>query len=111
MTCESSRPDETKPIEVDTRQQARRDCPCRVRGNDLQTVWPQLTAGCLRRLDTKKTVADTHCKSHHFHNLYVGGNGVIETGFAANPTLTSICYAIRASNSIIKKLKPRRGGA
>jgi choline dehydrogenase-like flavoprotein len=41
---------------------------------------------------------------YNFANMYVGGNGVIPTSFAANPTLTSIGYAVRASEDIIKKL-------
>ncbi|GJE91247.1 pyranose 2-oxidase [Phanerochaete sordida] len=81
-------------------------------GSEPQFMTPGLAlhlAGTTRAgLDANKTVADTRCKVHNFDNLYVGGNNVIETGFAANPTLTSICYAIRASNDIISKLKPRR---
>lgn len=75
---------------------------------------------------TKKDhVADTHCKVYDFDNLYVGGqlciilissivlifvlgNGVIPTGFGANPTLTSICYALRASEHIIAFLKNKK---
>ena len=50
-------------------------------------------------------MADTHSRVYNFKNLYVGGNGVIPTGFGANPTLTSMGYAIRACESIIEKLK------
>ncbi|KAK7684941.1 Pyranose 2-oxidase [Cerrena zonata] len=65
-------------------------------------------AGTVRAGPTKKDhVADTHCKVYDFDNLYVGGNGVIPTGFGANPTLTSICYALRASEHIIASLKKR----
>lgn len=45
---------------------------------------------------------------YKFKNLYVGGNGVIPTGFGANPTLTSIGYAIRSAESIIEQLKARK---
>jgi pyranose oxidase len=41
---------------------------------------------------------------YDFANLYVGGNGVIPSGFAANPTLTSMGYAIRSAEHIIEKL-------
>nr|4MIH_A Chain A, Pyranose 2-oxidase [Phanerodontia chrysosporium]4MIH_B Chain B, Pyranose 2-oxidase [Phanerodontia chrysosporium]4MIH_C Chain C, Pyranose 2-oxidase [Phanerodontia chrysosporium]4MIH_D Chain D, Pyranose 2-oxidase [Phanerodontia chrysosporium]4MIH_E Chain E, Pyranose 2-oxidase [Phanerodontia chrysosporium]4MIH_F Chain F, Pyranose 2-oxidase [Phanerodontia chrysosporium]4MIH_G Chain G, Pyranose 2-oxidase [Phanerodontia chrysosporium]4MIH_H Chain H, Pyranose 2-oxidase [Phanerodontia ch len=81
-------------------------------GSEPQFMTPGLAlhlAGTTRcGLDTQKTVGNTHCKVHNFNNLYVGGNGVIETGFAANPTLTSICYAIRASNDIIAKFGRHR---
>jgi choline dehydrogenase-like flavoprotein len=56
-------------------------------------------------------VADTHCKVYNFSNLYVGGNGVIPTGFAANPTLTSIGYAVRSAEHIIKSLGGKKSQA
>jgi len=56
-------------------------------------------------LDAEAHVADTSCKVFNFDNLYVAGNGVIPTGFAANPTLTSMCYALRTAEDIIEKLK------
>ncbi|THH03893.1 hypothetical protein EW145_g5921 [Phellinidium pouzarii] len=55
-------------------------------------------------LDPETHVADTNCKVYGFSNLYVGGNGVIPTGFASNPTLTSMCYAIRSAEAIVAQL-------
>lgn len=60
--------------------------------------------GVSGRLLAADSVADTNSKVHNFTNLYVGGNGVIETGFAANPTLTSIALALKSARSIIEKL-------
>ncbi|GJE91245.1 hypothetical protein PsYK624_073940 [Phanerochaete sordida] len=84
-------------------------------GSEPQFMTPGLAlhlAGTTRAgLNANKTVANTHCKVHNFDNLYVGGNNVIETGFAANPTLTSICYAIRAADNIIKRFPPRNRDA
>jgi pyranose oxidase len=76
-------------------------------GSEPQFMTPGLAlhlGGTVRAGMTKKDhVADTNCKVWDFDNLYVGGNGVIPTGFGANPTLTSICYAIRGSTDIINK--------
>ena len=59
-------------------------------------------------MDPKTHVADTYSKVYRFKNLYVGGNGVIPTGFGANPTLTSMGFALRAAESIIKQLKEHK---
>ncbi|KLO05207.1 pyranose 2-oxidase [Schizopora paradoxa] len=78
-------------------------------GSEPQFMEPGLAlhlGGTVRAGPTKADhVADTSCKVYEFENLYVAGNGVIPTGFAANPTLTSMCYAIRTAEDIIKKLK------
>jgi len=55
--------------------------------------------------DEKKTVANWNSQVWKFKNLYVGGNGVIPTPFAANPTLTSMCFAIRSAYKIAQDLK------
>jgi pyranose oxidase len=77
-------------------------------GSEPQFMTPGLAlhlAGTVRAgLSREDHVADTNCKVWDFDNLYVGGNGVIPTGFGANPTLTSLCYAIRGSADIVKRL-------
>ncbi|KLO05211.1 FAD/NAD(P)-binding domain-containing protein [Schizopora paradoxa] len=78
-------------------------------GSEPQFMEPGLAlhlGGTTRAGPTKEDhVADTNCKVFEFENLYVAGNGVIPTGFAANPTLTSMGYAIRTAEDIIKKFK------
>ncbi|KAJ7602185.1 hypothetical protein DFH06DRAFT_1351574 [Mycena polygramma] len=55
--------------------------------------------------DKDKTVANFNSQIWDFSNLFVGGNGTIPTPFGTNPTLTSMCLALRAAHKIAQSLK------
>ncbi|KAH7098727.1 putative pyranose oxidase [Auriculariales sp. MPI-PUGE-AT-0066] len=57
--------------------------------------------------DEDKTVADFNSRVWGFKTLFVAGNGLIPTPFASNPTLTSMCLAIRSAYTIKELLEGR----
>ncbi|KAG9097441.1 hypothetical protein FRC07_010789, partial [Ceratobasidium sp. 392] len=77
-------------------------------GSEPQFMAPGLALhlGGTTRLghDTDKSCANFRGQVHNLENLYVAGNGVIDTPFAANPTLTSMALAIYSAENIAEKL-------
>jgi len=76
-------------------------------GSEPQFMAPGLALhlGGTTRLghNQSQSCANFRGQVHNFSNLYVAGNGVIDTGFAANPTLTSMALAIYSAEDIARK--------
>jgi pyranose oxidase len=69
-------------------------------GSEPQFVAPGLPlhfAGTVRMGDSPDdSVVDADSRVWNMENLYLGGNGLIPTGQASNPTLTSMAMSLRA---------------
>ncbi|RKT87255.1 pyranose oxidase [Saccharopolyspora antimicrobica] len=77
-----------------------------VPGSEPRFILPTLPlhiAGTTRMgTDPDTSVVDPGSRVWGVENLYLGGNGLIPTGNASNPTLTSVAMALRAARGILR---------
>ena len=62
--------------------------------------------------DENAGVADSYSRVHGYSNLRIGGNGMIDTATASNPSLTMVAIAARSAFDLLgEKLPPARRAA
>ncbi|MFZ0217403.1 MAG: pyranose oxidase [Candidatus Dormiibacterota bacterium] len=76
-----------------------------LRGSEPQFVSPGLPlhfAGTIRMGDDPATsVVDADSRVWNIDNLFLGGNGLVPTSQASNPTLTSVAMAVQAARGML----------